>query len=400
MNTFNVSFLCSPSKQRKNGLSPVEVSITVNGKRTLLQTQKKCPPENFRTLLEAKQPNDINMYCNALLLRINQWQTQLFLEGKTITAAKIKGLLQGKQEKHETVKDCVNEFMKAKIKSVSAYSKYRNTFDRFMDFVGQDKDISDITTQQIIDYKLKYERMFAPGTLRNEVKKVKSLFTWAFNSGIIGKTPFASLRFTFKDPEQPYLTQEEVDRIRKAKLDDRLDTVRNFFLFLCYSGLEYADMVHLQKSDVKQNEQGQLYIKKPRVKSGVTYLSVLFEDAAELWELFEGDIPMISNAKSNAYLKEIAKIANINKKITTLTGRHTYACYLLNECAIPVDVVQKMLGHATARQSLHYAKMLDETVLSIAKAAQRPKISETKTDMEELQKLEQAIAALKNHEGE
>lgn len=396
MNTFNVSFLCSPSKRRKNGLSPVEVSLIVNKQRLIFPIGKFCRPEDFRELYEAKQPNDINMYCNALLLRINQWQTQLYLENKTANVAKIKSLIQGKQEKHESLKDCVNGYLNNCVKSTCAYSKYKNTFTRFLDFAGDATDIESVKPQTILDYKLKYEKVFAPGTLRNEIKKVKSLFTWAFNSGIINKTPFATLRFSFKDPEQPYLTQEEVDRIRKAKLDDRLDTVRNFFLFLCYSGLEYTDMVHLEKSDVKRSANGQLYIKKPRIKSGITYLSVLFEDAAEMWELFEGDIPMISNAKTNAYLKEIAKIAKIDKKVTTLTGRHTYACYLLNECAIPVDIVQKMLGHATARQSLHYAKMLDDTVLSVAKAAQRPKINETKTDAEDLQKLEEAIAALKN----
>ena len=229
---------------------------------------------------------------------------------------------------------------------------------------------------------------------------MKSLFIWAFNSGIISKTPFANVSFTFKDPEQPYLTQEEVERIRKLKLEDRLDTVRNFFLFLCYSGLEYTDFVHLEKTDVKKNEYGQLYIKKQRIKTKQTYLSILYEDAAELWELFEGEIPCISNAVTNRYLKEIAEKAGISKNVTTLTGRHTYATYLLSVLQIPVDIVQRMLGHASNRQSLHYAKMLDSTVFTAGRAPMRQGITETKADMEDFDRLEQAIAALKNQEGE
>ena len=400
MDTFNVSFLCSASKRRKNGLAPIEVSLIVNQERLVFPIGKSCKPEDFRGLLEAKKPNDINMYCDAVRLKISQWQTQLYLEGKSASAAKIKALLQGKQGHVESVEDCVKEFLKTKIKAFHAYSKYKNVFTRFMDFVGKDTDISEITTQQIIDYKIKYEAVYAQGTLRNEIKKVKSLFIWAFNSGIISKTPFANVSFTFKDPEQPYLTQEEVDRIRQLKLDDRLDTVRNFFLFLCYSGLEYTDFVHLEKSDVKRNEHGQLYIKKQRIKTKQTYLSILYEDAAELWELFEGDIPCISCAKTNKYLKEIAEKAGIDKNVTTLTARHTYATYLLSTLQIPVDIVQRMLGHASNRQSLHYAKLLDSVVFNAGRAPMRQGITETKEDRQDLQKLEEAIAALKNQEGE
>lgn len=366
MDTFNFSFLCSPSKRRKNGLSPIEISLSVNGKRLVFPIGKYCKPTEFRQLLESKKPNDVKLYCEAVGLKINQWQTQLFLEGKTASVAKIKALLQGKQERHETVKDCVNEYLKNKVKTTSAYSKYKNTLSRFLEFIGEDTDIASVTTQQIIDYKLKYEAKFAQGTLRNEMKKVKSLFLWAFNSGIISKTPFANVTFTFKDPEKPYLTQEEIAKIREAKLDERLDRVRNFFLFLCYSGLEYADMVHLEKDDVKRNAQGQLYIKKQRVKTKETYLSILFEDAAELWELFDGDIPMVSCQKANKYLKEVAEKAGIDKHITLLTGRHSYAVYLLSTLLIPIDIVQRMLGHTTNRQSLHYAKMLDSAVFQAA----------------------------------
>ena len=400
MDTFNVSFLCSASKRRKNGLSPIEISLIVNQKRLVFPIGKSCKPEDFRGLLEAKKPNDINMYCDAIRLKISQWQTQLYLEGKSATAAKIKALLQGKQERHQTVQDCVNEYMKSKVKTTSAYSKYKNTFARFMEYVGKDTEISDITTQQIIDYKIKYEAKFAQGTLRNEIKKVKSLFIWAFNSGIISKTPFANVKFTFKEPEQPYLTQEELDRIRELKLDERLDTVRNFFLFLCYSGLEYTDFVHLEKSDVKRNDNGQLYIKKQRIKTKQTYLSILYEDAEELWELFEGYIPCISCAKTNKYLKEIAEKAGITKKISTLTARHSYATYLLSTLQIPVDIVQRMLGHASNRQSLHYAKLLDSVVFNAGRAVRRQRITETKQDREDMRAFKAFIDTLGNQEGE
>ena len=167
--------------------------------------------------------------------------------------------------------------------------------------------------------------------------------------------------------------------------------MRNFFLFLCFSGLEYADVVHLKKEDVKRNRYGQLYIKKPRVKSGIEYISVLYEDAEELWELFDGDIPVISNQKTNKYLKEVAKAAGVREDISSLTARHSYACYLLNEKHLPIEVVQRMLGHATPRQSLHYAKMSEERVFEAAKKTNRMQITQTKKDLEDLKEFNRLL---------
>ena len=388
---FNVSFLCSPSKKRSGGLSPIEVSITLDGKRTCVQTDKRCRPEEFRALLESRKTNDVRTYCDAVRVKLETLYTQLYVQGKTITAARLKDYLLTGGEKSFTLKELVNEYINKTVKTTTAYRKYKVTFDRFLKEYGEDTEVSDITTQDIINYKLKFEKDKAQSTTRGELKRVKSLFIYAFNAGKISKNPFASIRFSFKDPEQPFLNYEEIEKIREVKLEERLDSVRNFFLFLCFTGLEYADVVHLEKSDVKRNQYGQLYVKKPRVKSGVTYISIFYEDAEELWELFDGGIPVISNQKANAYLKEVAEAAGIDKKVTTLTARHTYACYLLNEKKLPIDIVQKMLGHASARQSLHYAKMLDETVFAAARIPQKMRITETKRDLEDIEEFNRLL---------
>lgn len=367
------------------------MSITLDGKRTCVQTPKKCRPEEFRSLLESKRTNDVRTYCDAVRVRLETLYTQLYAQGKAITAARLKDYLLTGGEKSFTLRELVNEYINKTVKTTTAYAKYRVTFDRFLAEYGEDTEVSSITTQDIINYKLKFERTKAQSTTRGEMKRVKSLFIYAFNAGKISSNPFASVRFSFKDAEQPYLTYEEIDRIRNAKLEERLDSVRNFFLFLCFSGLEYADVVHLKKEDVRRNRYGQLYIKKPRVKSGIEYISVLYEDAEELWELFDGDIPVISNQKTNKYLKEVAKAAGVREDISSLTARHSYACYLLNEKGLPIEVVQRMLGHATPRQSLHYAKMSEERVFEAAKKTNRMQITQTKKDLEDLKEFNRLL---------
>ena len=392
MRTFAVSFLCSKSKKRKSGESPVEVSISVNGERTCVQLQKYCTPETFRKKLEAKNANDIKTFCEDVRAKINAYQTMLTIQGKQVTAKKIKAYLTGEWEKSCTILELCNDYLKTKVSKPSAYSKYKNTFARFREYLGDGKEIAEITTQDIINYKEKWEKKFAPGTMRNEMKKVKSLFLFAFNSGRLTRSPWSSLQFTFRDEPMPYLSYEEIVALRGLKLDDRLDRVRNFFLFLCFSGLEYSDFVHLDKSKVQRNKYGQLYYKARRQKTGVEFISIFYEDAEELWELFDGDIPYVSNQKANQYLKEIATAAGITKNIVTTTGRHTYATYLLSRLLIPVDVVQRMLGHTSPRQSLRYAKMVDEAVFQANLNKTPYKAPEpTKEDMQELEKFSELL---------
>lgn len=387
MRTFAISFQCNPSKMRKSGESPVECSISVNGERCFVQLPKTCKPDMFRKLLNSNRVSDIKTYCEDVKAKINAYQTFLAVHGQPITAKKIKAHLLGKDDKSFTLLELCNEYLKTKVSKPIAYAKYKNTFARFREYLGDGKEIAEITTQDIINYKVKWEEKFAPGTMRNEMKKLKSLFLFAFNSGRLARSPWSSLQFTFREEPKPYLSYDEIVALRDLKLDDRLDRVRNIFLFLCFSGLEWSDLLNLKKEDVQLNKYGQLYCKKKRIKTGVEFISIFYEDAEELWHLFDGNLPYPpSNQKMNLYLKEIAEAAGIQKTITTLTARHTYATYLLSRLLIPVDVVQKMLGHTSPRQSLAYAKMLDDAVFQANLNKYTTKAPEaTKEDMEELE---------------
>ena len=396
MKTFAVSFLCSPSKMRKNGESPIECSISVNGERVYYQTQKSASPEVFKKSMRSKIMNDIRKYTDTVRQRISEIQTSLYVRQIPVTAKRIKMELEGQgAEKSPLLRDVINEYLKTKTGNPDAYNKYKTTFKRIKEEWGAEKLIDEISPNDLIKYKEKYSRMFKQSTMRNEMKRIKSLFTFSTNAGYLKNTPFYGLKFSFRDEDKPYLTYDEIEAIRAAKLDEKLDSVRNFFLFLCFSGLEYSDVVHLDKTGVKKNQYGQIYYKAKRIKTGVEYISIFYEDAEELWTLFDGDIPVISNQKTNAYLKQIAEAAGITKTITTLTARHTYATYLLSVRCLPVDIVQRMLGHTSNRQSLHYAKMMDETVFNANRQnkypTRRPQMINTKEDEEDMAYFKQVM---------
>lgn len=145
--------------------------------------------------------------------------------------------------------------------------------------------------------------------------------------------------------------------------NERLEKVRDLFLFQCYTALSYCDMELLEPADFQTNGEGVLFIEKKRKKTGIPFLVVLLPDALEIAKKYEFQLPTISNQKYNAYLKEVATLCGIEKKIHSHIGRHTAATYLLNK-GVSMEIVAKVLGHATTAQTRHYAKLLDSSVFN------------------------------------
>ena len=125
-------------------------------------------------------------------------------------------------------------------------------------------------------------------------------------------------------------------------------------------------MANLSKSDFQTNELGQIYIKKQRAKTGITFTTVLFPEAAEIIKKYNYQLPVLSNQKYNSYLKELKDLCRINKQLHTHIGRHTFATMALNR-GIPIEVVSKMLGHSNIKQTQHYGKLIDKTIFEQVK---------------------------------
>lgn len=400
--TFNCNFVCSPSKARKTGEAPIELSISINGKRTYIQLPKKCKPEDFNRLINAKHDNDIKTYCQTILARVNEIQTNLTVNNQPITPARIKDYFKnGATTNSYTLGELFADALEVKAAengAITTYNKYKYVTDNFYEFTGHkpDDEVRDIQNKDILLFRAKCMKVYQQITVNKKLQYLKYFFNFAFNNGKIPVNPFGAIKIKSKGEDKPFLTYEELCTIRDLQIvNDRLDKIRDVFLFLCFTGLEYADLINLKKEDVQKNSKNQWYIKKERIKTGVEYISVLYEDAVEIWELYDGNLPVVSNQKFNKYLKELAEMAGIDKTITTLTGRHSYATFLLSEKNIPIDIVRKMLGHTSYTQSLHYSKMLDNSVFQANKETKvqhrEPTKAEIKDNLEDLEWLEQNL---------
>jgi integrase len=184
------------------------------------------------------------------------------------------------------------------------------------------------------------------------------------HNGRIDKNPFENIRIKRGEVVITPLTREEMMRIanRDFKIK-RLNQVRDVFIFACNTALSYSDMASVKKEDIQTTDNGVKYLKKQRIKTGITYIVPLSDVAIGLLEKYDYKLPIISNQRYNSYLQEIADLCGIDKKLTSHIARHTAATLLLNS-GVSIEVVAKILGHSNTKMTQHYAKLLDTTVIN------------------------------------
>ena len=172
--------------------------------------------------------------------------------------------------------------------------------------------------------------------------------------------------------ERVFLSPEELNIIQKKDFQvERIGQVRDIFLFSCYTGLAYADVKKLQKNEIVTGVDGELWIHTRRQKTNISSRIPLLLPAIEILKKYNEHpkcvvdgvlLPVLSNQKMNAYLKEIVEICGIGKNLTYHIARHTFATTVTLMNDVPIETVSKMLGHSSIKMTQHYAKVLDVKV--------------------------------------
>lgn len=362
--SYGVTLYCRRQKIRRDGRAPVEVTVSVNGEKAMFQLEEAWEPMEFARMRDSGRQNEVRRLCSQVTSQMDSLREkypdasakllkQYYLSGPP--TPRYTGVL---------VEHLCHAYLEDIKKRSPSYDKYRVTFDRFCSFCrGMRSD--DVTSGDIVMFITGLRKQgFAEGTLRNYYKRLKCLFAYGFERRVVEWNPFSGLKLTFNDPPPIYLTKSELELIKKVELPPYLDRVRELFLFLCGTGIEWADLERLCPDDVKVSKNGLRYIDRRRVKTGVPYKAIMIGDAPAIWDKYRGILPLISNQKENKYLKQVAEIAGIPKRITTLTGRHAYATALLSGSygpAIGISFLPDALGHTNMTQSLRYAEVLDES---------------------------------------
>lgn len=367
--TFNVSFYCRESKAGVKGFAPIEMTIIINGERSVITLPRKEKPKEFKASIQAKRNNDVKDYLNAVRHRLNAIITEMMEQGVILTASTLKECFAYGGVRHYTIQDLFDEYIAILKNRVGidltprSYRKYELSRDKFYQVIDKNKPLTAITSAVIIEYMSTIKREFNVPTANGYGQRIKTVVKYGMSKGLIKVNPFINVHLRKGDSDIQFLTVEEITRIRDTDfLNASLNRVRDLFVFQSACGLSYCDMAALTSEDIQFNQDGQPYIHKRRAKTKVFYTSVILEDGVAILKKYGYNLPIISNQKYNAALKFIKEVCGIDKPLHTHIARHTYATRCINE-GIRLEVVAKLLGHSTTRLTQHYAKLLEKNVV-------------------------------------
>ncbi|WP_419699014.1 tyrosine-type recombinase/integrase [Mucilaginibacter sp. NFX135] len=204
-------------------------------------------------------------------------------------------------------------------------------------------------------------------TLKN-IANMKKIVLDCVDNGWLVKDPFIKFEGTRDETETIYLTKEELQAIANKEIDsERLSRVRDLFIFCCLTGLSFIDVKQLKRSEINFDVQGELRIYKGRQKTGTPSVIPLLPLARKILNKYANDpdcivkdllLPVLTNQKYNAYLKEIGTIAHVDKALSSKIARNTFATTVTLANNVPMESISKMMGHKSLRQTQHYAKVL------------------------------------------
>lgn len=237
-----------------------------------------------------------------------------------------------------------------------------------------DIEITKINHAFISDYEfyLRSVRNCANNTAVKYIKNFSKIIKICLANDWLDKNPFANYKSKVKEVERVYLTEDEIQTIIEKDLkNDRLSLVRDIFLFSCFTGLAYIDVKNLTKFHISIGIDDEKWIFTHRQKTESTSKIPILPVTQMVIDKYENHpqcvgesklLPILSNQKMNAYLKEIAGICKIDKELTFHIARHTFATTVTLTNGVPIESVSKMLGHKNLRTTQHYAKVLDKKV--------------------------------------
>ncbi len=381
-------------KRDKNPKSEVDIflRITVNSVSAELSTKRKCFKANWNTKAgRAEGKNDyaksINSYLDTIQQKVFEAKRRLIELDIEITPSGIKNLMFGKNVNKQkfmlmNMFKHHNEQMKALVGSEYAkgtLERYETSYKHTLSFLQSAYKSSDIELAKLdYDFITEYEfwlksvRRCDHNTTMKYLSNFKKIVNHCVRSGKLQRDPFLGFKMTKREVERTALTELQLKAIAQKKFTiERLSLVRDIFLFCCFTGLAYADVKKLKQSEIIEGIEGDKWIIAKRQKTDITSRIPLLPGALAIIKKYADNqecqikrtvLPVLSNQKMNAYLKEIADICEIHTTLTFHIARHTFATTITLSNGVPIETVSKMLGHRNLKTTQNYAKILDRKI--------------------------------------
>lgn len=385
--SFGLFFFLKQPKNKRDEERYVYLRITVDGIPKEISLKRLwCTSRWDQTLGRAKGNKEdalkLNAYLDVFIGSVYAAKGKLITEGKSVTSAALKAVLNGSDEIKRKVLVAIDEhnermatlvgtdYAEGTLERFKTMRAHISTFIKWK-YKCDDLELSALNYEFAVELEfwLKSVRKCNHNTTVKYILNFKKVVHEAVRLGWLLRDPFMNFKTTPKEVKRNPLSAAQLTAISDLKIMfKRLDIVRDIFMFSCYTGLAYIDVKQLRRDQIIRKEDGELWLVTQRQKTDIDTRLPLLPHAQRIMEKYQHDdwciekglvLPVLSNQKMNSYLKEIADLAGISQNLTFHIARHTFATTVTLANGVPIESVSKMLGHSSIQQTQHYAKCID-----------------------------------------
>lgn len=389
--TFSILFWLNKAKMNKQGLIPIWIRITVDGKRAECSTQKQIHPkfwdmENNKVCEKFSEARSINDYLTLVKADILRHYNILLSTKDFVTADDVKNNYKGVKEIKKTFLQLFKQFNQQLTErkeiddlSEGRHKRFEILYGKCEAFIKYKFKRSDIILEELkLNFIVEFEHYLRTvdkighNTSMKYAKDLKQVMKYGAMLEYIPSSPFEHFQCSYKKVKREFLDQDELDALYKKEFSiKRLEEVRDCYLFSCYTGYAYSDAEALTPDDIAIGIDSEKWIIRNRIKTDTTENVPLLPIPLEIIEKYKKHdyckannrlLPMNSNQRYNAYLKEISDLCGIKKKLTTHTARHTFATTVLLINDVPMETAMELLGHTDIRTTQIYGKIVQKKV--------------------------------------
>nr|WP_315160833.1 site-specific integrase [uncultured Flavobacterium sp.] len=382
-----ILFVISANKTNQKGLCPLNCRITLNKERKQFTTGLFVNPNNWENKFQKVNSRDsnykfINTQIEQIQIKINNIALVFQLQDENCTLDNIYNRYIGVEiKKKEYVLSYYKQYL-SKIQKLVGLEIKDNTYNKFV-YVGNhleaflkwkykkaDYPLEELSLQFLddFDYYLKIEKKQEQITINKTIQRLRTPIKQAISEGYLDRDPFILHKSKTVRKTVIFLTTEELKTFEEAVLQQkRLSTIQDLFVFCCYTGLAYIEMAHLSKQNIQIGFDDVNWIQMKREKTQRQISIPILPKAQEIIEKYATEnnriFPSISNQKFNSYLKEIADIIGIEKRLTHHIARKTFASTVLLYNDVPMEIVSELLGHSNMTITQEsYGKVIQKKV--------------------------------------
>lgn len=387
--TFSILFYIKRKKLLKNGDAPVYMRVTVDGRFLEASLKRGVNPKVWNEKKQRSTGRDrlsleLNNYLDDTLAKLLKIHKRFTDEKKVINPKTILDEWNGRVEKPKMLcevfkEDNLKYRQRLEIGDVVLNTVLRNErAERYLgEFIRKRYNVADIPFSSIdnafvrdFHLFLRVDKKQEQNTANKYCKILKRIVTLALDNKWMEINPFQGMRFQAKATNRQFLTEKLSTIMNKTFTLERLNVVRDIFVFCALTGLSFSDVEGLKPEHVSVDDEGNYWIHKARHKTKNVCSIPYLESARAIADRYAGHplckkrgvlLPVISNQRMNSYLGEIAGICGINKPLTMHIARHSFACLALAN-GVSMEIIARMLGHSDIRTTKIYAKVIDKSI--------------------------------------